>query len=108
LAYSKLEELLEVHKDYPMTTNSQFISHSRPPQQDPSMRDLESTLRARLQTGHNMSVAEISQMLSNLNTKPDFDMDMVAAEEALDNMDSYYQVWREDIRRNLADDLRLP
>jgi hypothetical protein len=60
LAYSKLDELLEVHKDYPMTTNSQFINNSRKTRQDAS--------------------------------KPDLDMDMVAAEEAFDNMNAYYEV----------------
>jgi hypothetical protein len=60
LAYSKLDELLEVHKDYPMTTNSQFINNSRRPRQDASKLDL--------------------------------DMDMVAAGEAFDNMNAYYEV----------------
>ncbi len=96
LAYSKLDELLEVHKDYPMTTNSHFINHSRTPRQDSGKKNLESMLRDRLQSGQDVSVDEITQMMSTINTKADLDMDMVAAEEAFDNMNAFYEVWRED------------
>jgi hypothetical protein len=42
-----------------------------------------------------VSVDEITQMMSTITTKADLDMDMVAAEEAFDNMNAYYEVWRE-------------
>jgi hypothetical protein len=95
LAYSKLDELLEVHKDYPMTTNSHFINHSGTARQDSSKKTLESMLMGRLQSGQNLSVDEITQMMSTISAKADLDMDMVAAEEAFDNMNAYYEVWRE-------------
>lgn len=97
LAYSKLDELLEVHKDYPMTTNSHFISHSRTSRQD-SKENLESLLRSRLQSGQDLSVDEIKKMMSSLTTKVDPDMDMVAAEEAFDNMNAYYEVRRDGFK----------
>ena len=93
LAYSKLDELLEVHKDYPMTTNSQFKTKSKMPGQDSTKKILESVLGGKLQSGQDVSVDEITRMISAITTK-DFDMDMVAAEEALDNMNAYYEVWR--------------
>lgn len=93
LAYSKLDELLEVHKDYPMTTNSHFINNSKNPRQDASKKDLESIIKRGLtQAGQSVSIDEITRMLSSMSTKTDVDMDMVAAEEALDNMNAYYEV----------------
>ena len=97
LAYSKLDELLEVHKDYPMTTNSHFVNHSRgyrTPRQDSSKKTLESMLTERLQSRQDVSVDEIARMMSNMTTKADLDMDMdmLAAEEAFDNMNAYYEV----------------
>jgi hypothetical protein len=100
-AYSKLDELLEVHKDYPMTTNSHFINHSRSLRQDSSKKTLESMLMGRLQSGQNLSVDEITQMMSTIPTEADLDMDMVAAEEAFDNMNAYYEVWREIFQKDL-------
>jgi len=68
LAHSRLNELLEVHKDFPMTTNSEFVTKSRASRLDLRKEDLE--------------------------IKAELNMDMVAAEEALDNMNAYYEVCR--------------
>ncbi|KAE9380155.1 hypothetical protein N431DRAFT_498044 [Stipitochalara longipes BDJ] len=92
LAYSKLDELLEVHKDYPMTTNSHFVTTSKASRQGPRKENLESMLRGHLQSGQVVSVDEITQMMSTIALKADLDMDMVAAEEAFDNMNAYYEV----------------
>jgi hypothetical protein len=92
LAYSKLDELLEVRKDYPMTTNYDFINTSKLPRQGSSNGNLEAILRGRLGLGQDVSVDEITRMLSAMTSKADLDMDMVAAEEAFDNMDAYYKV----------------
>ncbi|KAH6721518.1 P-loop containing nucleoside triphosphate hydrolase protein [Leptodontidium sp. MPI-SDFR-AT-0119] len=92
LAYSKLDDLLEVHKDYPMTTNSTFINHSKNTRQESGRESLESVLRSRLQSKQDVSVDEITQMMLPITTKPDLDMDMVAAEEALDHMNAYYEI----------------
>jgi hypothetical protein len=97
LAYSKLDELLEVHKDYPMTTNYHFINTSKIPRQDSSKRNLEAMLKDRLESGQDVSVGEITRMMSTISTNPDLDMDMMAAEEAFVNMNSYYEVWNDFI-----------
>jgi len=62
LAKEKLKELLEVHKDHPLTTNHDFIGNRRKLQQQRSEEE------------------------------PGTDMDMVAAEDAFDNMNAYYKV----------------
>ena len=62
LAEEKLLELLEVHKDHPMTTNHEFIDNRRKLQQQRSEESLST------------------------------DMDLVAAEDAFDNMNAYYKV----------------
>jgi hypothetical protein len=92
LAYSKLDELLEVHKDFPMTTNSHFINNSRRPRQDARKPNLESLRSSTPRYGQNTSIDEPTLMLPAINAKADMDMDMVAAEEAFDNMNAYYEV----------------
>jgi hypothetical protein len=89
-SYGKLDELLEVHKDYPMTTNSHFINNSKAPRQDNSNAELEVLVKKAL--SQPASVDEITRLLSAMNPKADLDMDMVAAEEAFDNMNAYYDV----------------
>ncbi len=96
-AYRKLDELLGVHKDYPMTTNSQFLNNvkNKRPRRDSNNQVLDEDLKAILQVGQKVDsddIEEISRLLSTSNTKPVLDMDMVAAEEAFDNMNAYYEV----------------
>lgn len=62
LAKEKLNELLEVHKDHPLTTNHDFVDNRRKLQQ----------LRSEEESSTNM--------------------DLVAAEDAFDNMNAYYKV----------------
>lgn len=92
LAYSKLDDLLEVHKDYPMTTNSVFLSNSKKRRQDSSKEVLESMLNGRSHPDKDLGIDEIAKMMSTITTKENLDMDMVAAEEAFDNMNAYYEV----------------
>jgi len=92
LAYSKLDDLLEVHKDYPMTTNSVFLSNSKKRRQDSSKEVLESMLNGRSHPDKDLGVDEIAKMMSTITTKENLDMDMVAAEEAFDNMNAYYEI----------------
>jgi hypothetical protein len=92
-AYNKLEELLEVHKDFPMTTNSHFINKSKTLRQDNSKEQFEDAMKkATQQLGQKATVEEISRFLSSITPKTNLDMDMVAAEEAFDNMNAYYEV----------------
>lgn len=92
-AYGKLEELLEVHKDYPMTTNSVFIENSKKSRQDKRKEQLEDMMQKTLsKPGQKLDIEEITRLLSTMDSKTHLDMDMVAAEEAFDNMNAYYEV----------------
>jgi hypothetical protein len=92
-AYDKLNELLEVHKDFPMTTNSHFIDKSKTLRQDNSKDKIEEAMKSGLlQPGQKVSIDEISRFLSTMAPTTNPDMDMVAAEEAFDNMNAYYEV----------------
>ena len=93
LAYGKLDELLEVHKDYPMTTNNSFIQSSRAPREDVRRRRLESMVRAGgIEPGQDMPIDERTRLMSDTRAKLELDLDMVAAEDAFDNMNAYYEV----------------
>ncbi|RDW56699.1 hypothetical protein BP6252_14020 [Coleophoma cylindrospora] len=93
-AYCKLDELLEAHKDYPMTTNSHFINKSKSRQPANNETKFEEELNKLLaQPGQKVTADEVNRLLSAIKPKPDLDMDMVAAEEAFDNMNAYYEVW---------------
>ena len=69
-AYAKLAELLEVHKEYPMTTLHQFI-------------DNRNKVRNR---------NTIARVLSAIIPITNPDMNLIAAEDALDNMSAFYEV----------------
>lgn len=93
-AYEKLNELLEVHKDFPMTTNSQFINNSKTFKQDISKEMLEEAMRKTLlDPTQKVTVEDISRLLSTIGPASNLDMDLVAAEEAFDNMNAYYEVY---------------
>ncbi|RDL35917.1 Uncharacterized protein BP5553_06529 [Venustampulla echinocandica] len=91
-AYDKLNELLEVHKDHPLTTNYHFINNTKPKDAD-SKKGLEETLKKEFtQPGQKMTIDEISRLLSNMSPNDAPDMDMIAAEEAFNNMNAFYEV----------------
>jgi hypothetical protein len=92
-AYRKLDELLEVHKDYPMTTNSQFINNSKTYRQNKNTEQFNNAVEeAGLQPGQKLSLEDFSRLLPSKRPTAILDMDMVAAEEAFDNMNAYYEV----------------
>lgn len=101
-ANSKLDELLEVHKDYPMTTNTQFVSQ-RPGRKQSSRHELldDPALKAIWDSGEKVSMDQISHVLSTISIKPAPDLDMIAAEEAYDNMNAYYEVGLEEYSHKL-------
>jgi hypothetical protein len=84
-AYAKLDELLEVHKDYPMTTNRSFISNSR------RSRKTEDSDDSSSETPSPQESRNASNIFSSFGSR-NKDMDRVAAEEAFDNMNAYYEV----------------
>lgn len=93
LTYTKLDELLDVHKDNPMTTNSNFINNSKKLRQNSVKDEFEERMKQEFsQPGRKVGMEEISRILSTIGQKANPDMDMVTAEEALDNMNTYYEV----------------
>jgi hypothetical protein len=90
LAQEKLGELLAVHEDQPMTTNTRFLKNSRAHQQ----QKVDKKVLQKIKNGDfkDIDEAEIALALSNPPTSQDADMDMLAAEEALDNMMVFYEV----------------
>jgi CBS-domain-containing membrane protein len=92
-AYNKLDELLEVHKEHPLTTNHHFLDNRRKLQQKSNQEQLQEMLnREFVKPTQKLSVEDVSRLMSNLNTAVNPDMDMAAAEDAFDNMNAYYEV----------------
>ena len=93
LAYSKLEELLEVHRDHPMTTNSQFINNSKVTRQDNTKDEIETKIKREFTAKFGkVSMEDITRIMSMKESSSSSDMDMMAAEEALDSMIAFYEV----------------
>lgn len=94
-AYSKLEELLEVHKDHPMTTNIQFIQNNKRSRHDTIKVEIEKRIKQDFATkfGQVLSINDIDRMMSTITSPSSSDMDMMAAEEALDSMNAFYEVF---------------
>lgn len=92
-AYKKLEELTAVHKDTPMTTNHYFLDNVKKFQQRVAKNDLEERLRREFsKPDRTLNVNDIASILSVAGPKTNPDMDLVAAEDAFDNMQAYYKV----------------
>ena len=95
LANEKLAELLEVHKDYPITTNSLFVKSNKQRRQENVMKSIEERVKREFERpGQKVGVDEITRLLASMTTATTstMDMDMVAAEDALDNMNAFYEV----------------
>jgi len=92
-ANAKLDELLEVHKDEPMTTNHYFMDTRKELQRRKIKDELKGMLDRKL-TKPNQKIGseDISQIMSMIAPEVNPDMDMVAAEDAFDNMNAYYKV----------------
>ncbi|KFZ04293.1 hypothetical protein V502_10260 [Pseudogymnoascus sp. VKM F-4520 (FW-2644)] len=84
-AYGKLDELLEVYKEQPLTINHYFTDNRKKLQQ----RDTKDEMQRKLN-----SIANPGQMVP--------DMDILAAEEAYDNMTAYYKVAMKLFMDNVA------
>jgi hypothetical protein len=90
-AYNKLDELLEVHKEHPMTTNRYFIDNRKNLQQKNS-DEIEERLKSKFtQPGQRLTVHDIAKIVKTITLEVSPDMDLVAAEEAFDNMTAYYE-----------------
>lgn len=94
-AFGKLEELTEVHKDQPMTINHYFTDNVRKLQQinSSSAAGIEERLKAEFgQASRLLTVKDVASIMATVSPKTNPDMDMVAAEDAFDNMNAYYKV----------------
>ncbi|KFY42057.1 hypothetical protein V494_02635 [Pseudogymnoascus sp. VKM F-4513 (FW-928)] len=91
-AYGKLEELLEVHKEHPFTTNHHFMDNRKKLQQKGTKDEIQQQLKSIAKPGQMVSVDDITNLMKNLDSKVNADMDMLAAEDAYDNMMAYYKV----------------
>lgn len=92
-AFEKLNELLEVHKDHPLTTNYHFINDTKRLKETESKRRLEEILKKEFtQPNQKVAIDDINRLLSNMGRDNTPDMDMIAAEEAFNNMNAFYEV----------------
>jgi hypothetical protein len=92
-ANAKLDELLEVHKEHPLTTNHHFLDNRKKLQQKSTQDQLQEMLNREFnRPSDKLSAEDVSRLMSNLSTTVNPDMDMVASEDAFDNMNAYYEV----------------
>ncbi|KAL5354349.1 hypothetical protein ACLOAV_000438 [Pseudogymnoascus australis] len=91
-AYSKLDELLEVHKEHPLTINHSFINNRKELQQQDTKDEIQRKLESIARPGQALSVEGVTLAMKNLTSEVSADMDMLAAEDAFDNMMAYYKV----------------
>lgn len=92
-ANAKLDELLEVHKEHPLTTNHHFLDNRKKLQQKSTQEQLQEMLNREFSKPNDkLSAEDVSRLMSNLSTTVNLDMDMVASEDAFDNMNAYYEV----------------
>lgn len=91
-AYGKLGELLDVHKEHPLTTNHYFMDNRKKLQQKDTKDEIQRKLKSIAKPGQMLSVDDITLLMNNLNSEVNTDMDMLAAEDAYDNMMAYYKV----------------
>ncbi|KFX88815.1 hypothetical protein O988_08880 [Pseudogymnoascus sp. VKM F-3808] len=91
-AYDKLDELLDVHKEHPLTTNHYFMDNRKKFQQKDTKDEMQRKLKSVTKPGQMMSVDDVALLVMTLNSDVGVDMDMLAAEDAYDNMMAYYKV----------------
>lgn len=91
-AYGKLDELLEVHKEHPLTTNHYFMDNRKKLQQRDTKDELQRKLKSMATPGLMLSVEDVAALIKNSGSEVNPDMDMLAAEDAYDNMMAYYKV----------------
>lgn len=93
LAFTKLEELIAVHKEHPETRNQSFTDHynnlQRKQYERKTTRVLEEAFK---KSGGEMSDEDIPQLLAKLREDNQADMDMSAAESTFNAMEAFYKV----------------
>ena len=93
LAYTKLEELMAVHKEHPETRNQHFTDNYNALQKEQyDYRSTKSLKKALHKSGGHMDEDEITDFLSKLGDNGGADMDVVAAESTFNAMEAFYQV----------------
>lgn len=91
LAYSKLEELLAVHKEHPETRNHYFTNMYNALQRKQFQIKTTSILQKAAANGRVLVEDEIPALVSLLQDEPEADMDLVAAESIFNAMEAFYK-----------------
>ena len=95
-AYSKLRELTAVHQQAPMTTNHETLNFVRNNLRSSISGDLEDKLQDLSQQSDGTQAAinaeDAAAILSLTGRNTNTQSDLVAAEDALDNMQAFYEV----------------
>lgn len=91
-AYMKLGELLDVHKEHPMTTNHYFSDNRKKYSKKNVKAEVEEKLKQEFSGGRQLSAGDVARIVASLTPEVSPDMDMVAAEDAYDNTMAYYKV----------------
>ena len=75
-AYAKLDELLEVHKEHPLTTNHYFIDNRKKLQQKTGKEEIEERLKKEFaQPNQKLTVDDIFRIVAAVNPNVNPDMD---------------------------------
>ena len=95
-AYSKLRELTAVHQQAPMTTNHETLNFVRNNLRSSVSGDLKDKLEDLSQqsdgTEAPINAEDAAAILSLTGRNTSTQSDLVAAEDALDNMQAFYEV----------------
>ncbi|MCJ1479574.1 hypothetical protein MMC13_008260 [Lambiella insularis] len=92
-AYEELEKLVAVHKEEPMTLNHYFLDNVKKRKQRDIKDDFEERLRKKfVEPDQTLSISDVAAIMASVNPGISPDMDLVAAEDAFDNMQAFYKV----------------
>ena len=93
IAYEKLCELLEVHQEHPMTTNYGFMEIKKTFQEKRNNTLAKERLAREFSSpDQTLAANDVTRIVTALELKADASMDLIAAEDAFDSMQAYYEV----------------
>jgi Ca2+-binding EF-hand superfamily protein len=92
-AKEKLKELLDTHDEHPFTRNHYFMDNRKEIQRENTQKSIqERMVTDPAKSGRKVTEEDIVRIMSRSSPRTDTDMDLIAAEDAFDNMNAYYQV----------------
>ncbi|KAH6676259.1 dynamin family protein [Halenospora varia] len=92
LAYSKLDELMAVHKEHPETRNHYFTDRYNVLQRKQSEAKTTQVLEEAFERRGELTEKDIPRLLEMLHQNAEADMDLVAAESTFNAMEAFYKV----------------